>query len=223
MILSRKINGMLALFMMSSIFLFSSCFGETDEDEGDGNLEEEGPKVDCSLSGNVKATLDEALGDNPKSSFNLQLYGGGALKTMDGNECITGEFEKLSWACCDAYHCGDCRYYLGYKEIDSVKYWYFVIHDDDRDKCPTYAGFYAIEEFDDDNDDDGDDCLSGTHPESSCSDCEASEHCEQGSSSSGVYCLQPCGNDSECCSPLTCRQNEWVYSYQGTICSDDGF
>jgi len=80
------------------------------------------------------------------------------------------------------------------------------------------------DDTDDDTDSDSDsDCLSGTHQEPKCSDCEGWEYCEEGSSSSGVYCLQPCDIDEQCCDPLECVTNKWVYSYQGTICSDDGF
>lgn len=65
-------------------------------------------------------------------------------------------------------------------------------------------------------------CLSGTYQKPKCSDCAPNEYCEPGSSAAGIRCLQPCSDSSECCAPLTCMQNEWVSSYQGTICSTNG-
>lgn len=70
--------------------------------------------------------------------------------------------------------------------------------------------------------DGGSSCLSGSHQEKTCSACGPNEYCEPGSSAAGIRCLQKCDTSAQCCPPLTCMKNKWVYSYQGTICSTNG-
>lgn len=60
-----------------------------------------------------------------------------------------------------------------------------------------------------------------SHSEASCADCDSTEYCEPGSSSSGIYCLPLCQTDADCCpssSAIHCRQNTWTNSYVGTVC-----
>ena len=61
-------------------------------------------------------------------------------------------------------------------------------------------------------------CHTGSRQEDRCSDCATDEYCEPGSSASGIYCLQKCSSDADCCQGYKCLRNGWTSSYQGTIC-----